>query len=184
VHRISSRAPFWLTTCYIEPDLICVPEKVQAVAVDRLTDELLIAASEFGGDYPKEGSEARLIAVLLDRLPALRSTDIYLTEPTDTRLRRITDRLVADPACNDTLAKLAVDAALTERTAARLFVKDTGLAFGQWRQHLKLLTALERLSEKATVTDAAFAVGYSDVSSFIAAFKQVFGKTPSQILLR
>jgi AraC-like DNA-binding protein/quercetin dioxygenase-like cupin family protein len=181
-HRITSQAPFWLTTCYIELGLVDVPEKVQAVAVDSLTDELLIAASGFGGDYPEDGPEARLVAVLLDRLPVLKPTDIYLPEPGDARLRRIADRLAAAPDCNETLAALSADAALTERTAARLFVKETGLTFGRWRQHLKLQAALEHLSTGASVTEAAFAVGYSDVSSFIAAFKQLFGKTPSQIL--
>lgn len=181
-HRIASQAPFWLTTCYVEPGLVDVPEKVLAVAVDHLTDELLIAASDFGGDYPEDGPEARLVAVLLDRLPVLKRMDIYLPEPSDSRLRRITDRLAAAPDCSETLAVLSADAAMTERTAARLFVKDTGLTFGRWRQHLKLQAALEHLSAGASVTEAAFAVGYSDVSSFIVAFKQLFGKTPSQIL--
>ncbi|RWR32086.1 AraC family transcriptional regulator [Sinirhodobacter populi] len=181
-HRIASQAPFWLTTCYVEPGLVDVPDMVQAVAVDRLTDELLIAASSFGGDYPENGREARLVAVLLDRMPRLKPMDIYLPEPGDARLRRIADRLIAAPDCNATLAALSADAALTERTAARLFVKETGLTFGRWRQHLKLQAALEHLSAGASVTEAAFAVGYSDVSSFIAAFKQLFGKTPSQIL--
>ncbi|MFE3838800.1 helix-turn-helix domain-containing protein [Pseudogemmobacter sonorensis] len=181
-HRIASRAPFWLTNCYIEPDLIRVPDKVQAVAVDRLTDELLIAASDLCGDCPEHGPEARLVAVLLDRLPTLKPTDVYLPEPGDPRLRRIVDRLAAAPDCNETLPALSADAGLTERTAARLFVKETGLTFGRWRQHFKLQAALEHLSAGASVTEAAFAVGYSDVSSFIAAFKQLFGKTPSQIL--
>lgn len=183
-HRIVSRAPFWLTTCYLEPDLVIMPDRVQAVMIDRLTDELLIAASSFGGDYPQDGPEARLIAVLLDRLPVLTPANIYLPQPDDARLRRIADRLTATPDCNDTLAALSADAALTERTAARLFVKETGLTFGRWRQHLKLQAALEYLSAGVSVTEAAFAVGYSDVSSFIAAFKQLFGTTPSQILLR
>jgi AraC-like DNA-binding protein len=123
-----------------------------------------------------------LMAVLLDRLPALKSTDIYLPEPGDARLRRIVDRLAAAPDCNETLGALSADATLTERTAARLFVKETGMTFGRWRQHLKLQAALECLSAGASVTEAAIAVGYSDVSSFIAAFKRLFGTTPSQIL--
>ncbi|WP_322965636.1 helix-turn-helix domain-containing protein [Sphingomonas fuzhouensis] len=182
-HRIISRSPFWLTTCYIEPELVMVPDGVQAVSVDHLTDQLLIAAARFGGDYPPDGPEARLIAVLLDRLPVLAPANIYLPQPQDTRLRRITERLLAAPACNDTLATLSANAALTERTAARSFVKETGLTFGRWRQHLKLQAALEHLSAGASVTEAAFAVGYADVSSFIAAFKQLFGTTPSQILM-
>lgn len=183
-HRIASRAAFWLTTCYVEPGLVDLPEGVQAVAVDRLTDELLIAASLYGGDYPETGSEARLMAVLLDRIPVLKPMNIFLPEPVDTRLQRITERLVGAPDCNEPLAVLSADAGLTERTAARLFLKETGMTFGRWRQHLKLQAALETLSAGASVTEAAFAVGYSDVSSFIAAFKRLFGKTPSQILSR
>ncbi len=183
-HRIASKAPFWLTTCYAEPGLVDLPAGVHAVAVDRLTDELLIAASSFGGNYPPTGPEARLIAVLRDRLPRLAPMNIYLPEPADARLRRIAERLLAAPACNATLATLAAEAALTERTAARLFLKETGMTFGRWRQHLKLQAALEHLAGGASVTEAAFAVGYADVSSFIAAFKRLFGKTPSQILTR
>ncbi|KTT01856.1 hypothetical protein SB18R_20125 [Pseudomonas oryzihabitans] len=181
-HRILSHAPFWLTTCYIEPELLSLPESAQAVAIDRLTDALLIAAAEFGGDYPEEGAEGRLIAVLLDRLHLLAPRDIYLLEPQDERLRRISRLLHANPACNDTLATLASQAALTERTAARLFVAQTGLTFGTWRRHLKLQVALERLATGASVTEAAFAVGYADVSSFITAFKHLFGQTPARIL--
>ena len=181
-HRIMGNAPFWLTTCYIEPDLIPLYEQVKAVAVDRLTDALLITAAEFGGNYPEGGPEARLIAVLLDRLPLLVPTDIYLPEPQDERLRRIARSLYANPANNDTLGALAGRAALTERTAARLFVTQTRLTFGTWRRHLKLQVALEHLAMGASVTESAFAVGYADVSSFIAAFKHLFGETPSRIL--
>lgn len=77
---------------------------------------------------------------------------------------------------------LAAESALTERTAARLFLRETGLTFGQWRQQMRLQAALEQLAAGASVTEAAFSVGYADVSSFIAAFKLLFGKTPSQIL--
>lgn len=181
-HRIAGRAPFWLTTCYIEPALAPPDHISRVVAVDRLTDELLIAASAFGGNYPAAGPEARLIAVLLDRLGALSSMDIALPEPTDPRLLRITERLIGHPTCDDTLATLAAYSALTERTAARLFLRETGLTFGQWRQQMRLQAALEHLATGASVTEAAFSVGYADVSSFIAAFKLLFGKTPSQIM--
>jgi AraC-like DNA-binding protein len=185
-HRIVGRAPFWLTTCYVEPDVAAatIAGNAAAVAVDRLTDELLIAAATFGGSYANEGPEARLIAVLMDRLAALNQIDIILPEPADRRLRRITNRLLEDPSCQDTLVKLSAAAGLTERTAARLFLNDTGLTFGRWRQQMRLQASLEQLGGGASVTQAAFAVGYADVSSFIAAFRLLFGKTPSRILAR
>ena len=181
-HRILSPSPFWLTTCYLEPDILPRPMGEGAVAVDRLTDELLIAASSFGGSYPEGGSEARLIGVLCDRLQILRPIEVVLPEPADPRLRRITERLLANPALDASLGELASGAALTERTAARLFVSDTGMTFGRWRQHMRLQVALGHLAAGASVTETAFAVGYSDVSSFIIAFRQLFGATPARIL--
>lgn len=181
-HRIQSPTPFWLTTFYVEPELLPDADRTRVVAVDRLTDELLIEASGFGGDYPEIGPEARVIAVLVDRLPGLATIDVVLPEPRDPRLRRLCDLLLADPAGNEPLAEVARRVALGERTAARLFLRETGLTFGTWRRHMKLQAALVHLAEGANVTQAAFAVGYADVSSFIAAFKPFFGKTPATIL--
>lgn len=178
-HRIRSPTPFWLTTFYVEPDLVPDAERTRVAAVDRLTDELPIEASGFGGDDPETGAQARVIAVLLDRLPALETIDVVLPEPSDAPLRRLCDLLLADPARNEPLSEVAGRVALTERTAARLLLRDTGLTFGTWRRHMKQQAALVHLAEGANVTQAAFAVGYADVSSFIAAFEAFFGKTPA-----
>ena len=183
-HRIEARSPFWLTTCYVEPDLVNVAAVPRVVAVDRLVDELLIEASKLGNTYPKEGPEARLVCVLLDRLQELQSSDIALPEPGDERLRRITDRLLIDPTQDAPLEVLAAAASLSERTAARLFLRETGMTFGRWRQQMRLQRSLECLATGQSVTQAAFTVGYADVSSFIAAFKTLFGETPARILER
>ncbi len=180
-HRIASRAPFWLTTCYIDAN--CFPEtKGNVVAVDRLTDAVLIAVSAFGENGPQNAPQRRLVAVLLDCLRGLKSADIVLPQPSDPRLRRIAERLIEDPSASVSLPLLAAEVALSERTAARLFKKETGQSFGIWRSHLRMQAALEQLSAGLSVTEAAFAVGYQDVSSFIEAFKKLFGQTPSQIL--
>ena len=54
------------------------------------------------------------------------------------------------------------------------------MTFGRWRQHLRLLAALERLAIGDSVTAAAFEVDYLDVSSFISAFKSATGETPAR----
>lgn len=63
---------------------------------------------------------------------------------------------------------------------ARLFSRDTGLTFTQWRQQLRLLKALQALSLGESVTQVALAVGYQDVSAFIQVFKDAFGDTPAR----
>jgi AraC-like DNA-binding protein len=66
------------------------------------------------------------------------------------------------------------------RTAQRLFLSETGMAFAQWRQRLRLLVAMERLGAGLNVTQTAFEVGYASVSAFVSAFRCEFGVTPGQ----
>ena len=48
----------------------------------------------------------------------------------------------------------------------------------QWRRHLRVLVALEKLSSGISVTETCFAVGYNSVSAFIKTFKLIVGITP------
>lgn len=178
-HRILSRTPFWLTTCYIDMDhWDLAPIPTCAVSVDRLSDALLIAVSAFGEAGPDTPAEERVVEVLKDCLSALPAFDLVLPLPRSDRLRRLTDRLMADPSRSGRLAVLAAEAALSERTAARLFKSETGLSFGTWRLHLRVQAALAHLAAGSSVTETAYAVGYGDVSSFIEAFRTVCGQTP------
>lgn len=182
-HRILSRTPFWLTTCYIDMDhWEMAPISTCAVSVDRLSDALLIAVSAFGEAGPDTLAEERMVEVLKDRLSALSTFDLVLPIPRSDRLRRLTDRLMTDPSRSATLAVLAAEAALSERTAARLFKSETGLSFGTWRLHLRVQAALAHLAAGSSVTETAYAVGYGDVSSFIEAFRTVCGQTPFQAM--
>jgi len=88
--------------------------------------------------------------------------------------------LEQDPADSRSLEELAGACGMTSRTAARLFVKETGLTFGKWRQQLRLLKAMQSLSLGGSVTSVAAEVGYSDISAFITVFKHAFGRTPAK----
>lgn len=75
-------------------------------------------------------------------------------------------------------------AGLTERNAQRLFHRELGTTFGQWRRQLRLLLTLERLAYGESVTNVALDVGYSDVSAFIAMSKAALSVTPAQYFRR
>ncbi|WGS52968.1 AraC family transcriptional regulator [Paraburkholderia sp. D15] len=155
-------------------------EQNGALVIDPLVDALLAAAAEIPHDRPFDAPAERLLHVLLDRLAHLRAAPLGLNWPRDSRIRQIADTLGSDPAQSAVLDDLAAGAGVTSRTAARLFVKETGQTFGQWRQQLRLLVALERLGAGASVTQVALEVGYQDVSSFIAVFRDAFGDTPAR----
>jgi AraC-like DNA-binding protein len=181
-HRVSSRRPFRLLTLYVKRgELAKLYDACAVVAVDRLVAELLEAAAGFGPAYPKTGPEARLVRVLLDRLPALAVAPLlHLPRPTSAELDRIARAIAEVPADPRTLEEHARVVGLGPKTAARRFLAETGLTFGRWRQQARMLSAIERLAAGSSVTRVAFEVGYEDVSSFIGAFKASMGTTPAR----
>jgi AraC-like DNA-binding protein len=74
----------------------------------------------------------------------------------------------------------AAEAGMSRRTFTRLFRAQSGVSFGEWRQQVCLLAAIERLSMGQPVTHVALDLGYASPSAFAAAFRRVLGETPSQ----
>lgn len=181
-HRVASRRGFRLLTLYTSPRLVKLPAgECRVVAVDRLLEELLAAAARFGSAYPAHGPEARLVRVLLDRLPALSVAPLFhLPSPRSKELERITSALLASPNDKRTLDEWAREVGLGGKTCARRFLEETGLTFGQWRRQCRLLAAVDGLAAGHSVTRVAFDVGYDDVSSFITTFKEAMGVTPAR----
>jgi len=74
---------------------------------------------------------------------------------------------------------MGVIAGASSRTLARLFERETGMRFVDWRQQARLARALVGLAEGRDVASVARAVGYESVSAFTAMFRRVLGRTPS-----
>lgn len=155
-------------------------ERTQAVAISPLLRELIRAAMEVPQPYASGTRDGRLMRLILDELRALPVLPLYLQMPTDPRLLRITtllQRRLDDPS---TMADWARRLHIDVKTVQRLFLKETGMTFGQWRQQARLLRALERLATGEKVIDVALALGYESPSAFAAMFRKHFGQTPSQ----
>jgi AraC-like DNA-binding protein len=160
--------------------MIKLPPACSVVAIEPLVRELLVAAGRFGHRYRKGSKAARLVRVVLDHLPTFPVASLSLPEPSDERLRRITRALQSRPSDARPLPDLSRAYGLGYRTAERLFQRELGMNFKEWRRQLRLVTALERLAGGESVTNVALEVGYSDVSAFIAMFKSALGSTPGQ----
>jgi len=187
-HAVASRRPFQLRTLYVDPRATSLEhrqrEAPRVVAVDRLTEELLAAAAAYGARYRRGGPEERLVRVIIDRLPALTVAPLHVPSPKHPALLAIAHALDENPADHRTLEELARSVGATERTLARWFARDLGMSFRAYRGQVRLLAALERLAAGHDVTRTAFEVGYSDVSSFIGAFKAATGTTPARYYAR
>ncbi len=72
------------------------------------------------------------------------------------------------------------DLHVSERTLARLFVRELGVSFGEWRQRLRFVWAIQALEGSRSIQAIAFDLCYSTASAFIAMFQRQAGCTPEQ----
>lgn len=182
LHSTLVRRPAHTRVLYIDPEVYPMPDGAQCrvVAVSALMREVIASCAAAPWAYPANSPEARLASVLIDQVRATDHTSVDLPYPTDTRALRLANLLRADPANRQPLAALARQVGSSPRTIERLFQTEAGLSFGRWRQRQRLLTALEQLAYGESVTNVALDVGYESASSFVAAFKAVFGTTPAR----
>jgi AraC-like DNA-binding protein len=88
--------------------------------------------------------------------------------------------MIANPADNRTQAEWAQQIGASERTLGRLFIRHLGMNFGAWRRRLRLLEAIDRLGDGASVTEVAYELGYGSPSAFIAMFRENLGIAPAR----
>ncbi|MFD5658991.1 AraC family transcriptional regulator [Streptomyces hirsutus] len=146
------------------------------LSVSLLLRELIIAYTRAEDDDSPE--RMRLHAVLLDQLRISVQQPMHLPTPSSPLLRTVCDLLRADPSDNRTLAELGREVGASDRTLSRLFNKDLGMTFPQWRTQLRLHRALVLLAEQTPVTKVANQCGWSSTSAFIDVFRRAFGHTP------
>lgn len=180
-HKIEAQAHLTLRSIYIRPEAApLLPKQCTVVSIHPPLSELITYAADFSMDYPDNSHENRVMAVILDLIGKVKKVPFLLPFPKDSRLILIARGLLADPSNKESLTEWADRAGLTGRSISRLFIKDTGLNFEQWRLQVRLMTALQQLASGEKVSSIALDMGYSSVSAFVTMFKKQLGKTPGQ----
>lgn len=145
------------------------------VAIGPLLGELILHLARVAPDEPGRQHAEALVFELLHPLP---TNTIHVPMPTDPRVRIIAEQLIADPADQRELAVWASQVHAGIRTLTRLFIRETGMSFTQWRTHVRIRAAADHLATGTSVNATARAVGYHKPSAFIAAFQRLTGQTP------
>ncbi|KAB8038236.1 helix-turn-helix domain-containing protein [Janthinobacterium aquaticum] len=156
-----------------------LPRHSCVLGISPLLRQLIVAAVDIAPDFADGGRDWHLLQLLLHELDSLPVLPLHLPLPQDARLQGICERLMEEPGEQLTVAHWAAQLSITERSLHRLFHKQTGMRFGQWRQQARLLRALEQLAHGAKVIDVALDNGYTSQSAFTAMFRKHFGTTPS-----
>ncbi len=181
-HSVTADMPIDYCSLFIDPSVSDVlPRYSQLLYLTTLLKELTQTAAN-GDPSEQSGARARLNAVILDQLQMLRPARVALPIPNSPRMHKLVEHFLHHPDDHVDLRFWSTQLSMSVRTLTRNFRSETGLAIGQWLQHLKVLKAIELLEAGESVKTTAFEVGYQQPSAFIAMFKRVTGQTPTDYL--
>lgn len=165
---------------FVEPGAAPMPTECRTLAISPLLREMIQYLADQDPAYPREGSTARLVSLLLEQLAEAPIERLHLPISEHPKIRCIVSALTLDPSDRTALADWAKRFAMTERSLARLVQRETGLTFGRWRQQLHLIVALQQLAAGASVQQVAGNIGYDSVTAFITMFKKSLGCSPTR----
>jgi AraC-like DNA-binding protein len=151
------------------------------VAVAPLLRELLVALTH--GALP-EAEARRVRAVVRDQLRRAHEEPIMLPAATDPRLASACALAAADLSTPVGLPELARAVNVGERTLSRLYRREFGMTYPQWRTRLRVFEAMILLAGGSSVTDTALRCGWATTSSFVDTFRRTMGRTPGTFTAR
>ncbi len=183
LHAIKATGTLEGCNAFIDSDAGAgLPQACCTLSVTPLLRELLIRSASLPALYVEGSVESHLVTLLLDEIAAASIEDLHLPMPTDGRLRRIGDMMMADPADRGTMASWARRAGMSGRTLARLLSRETGMSFGRWRRQLNVMLAVKWLSRGDSIQQVAADLGYESTSSFVTMFRKALGTSPGRYM--
>ncbi|PHV02286.1 AraC family transcriptional regulator [Iodobacter sp. BJB302] len=157
-----------------------LPGKVQVIEVNPLLRAVLerLAMADFDTDW-QQARHANLLSVCIEEINQAKQEPLLLVFPLDRRVSCLQENLEQLPLA---LHLFAQQIAASEKTISRIFQRETGMSYQEWRQQWRFLRAVEMLAENGKLSETASALGFASDSAFIAFFKSRTGKTPRAYL--
>lgn len=150
-------------------------ERCQVIVVSGLLHELILAASRMLD--LRDGEHVRAL-IQLD-LATARRIDAFVPLPHQARLRTWCERFLLDPAQDLTLEQCGAQLNMSARSVARLFQREVGMSYGEWRARARVMLSQQSLADGQPILNVALEHGYQSASAFAAMFKRILGYAPS-----
>jgi AraC-like DNA-binding protein len=174
-HRVEMAGVVGYRSIYLDVTRIkTLPENVDVLETNPLLRAALdrIATAKFDTDW-QEGPMANILVVCID--------EIRLARRQPTILKLPFDRCLANFPSNElppSLKELATGIGASEKTISRIFQRETGLNYQQWRQQWRLLKAIELLTKRDSLSAVASDLGFASDSAFVAFFRKMTSLPP------
>ena len=181
-HEVACRGPVSLRTLYLPSSHHGQGTECRVFEVSNLLKALILEIVDFPPLYNATGREGRIVDLLIEEIERMPNAPYQVSMPTDPRLLRVCNAILADPADPRDIDDWAALAAMGRRTFTRSFKDETGMGLAVWRQQMRLMEALSLLAAGASITQVTYDVGYDSPSGFAAMFRRAFGVPPSKYL--
>ena len=184
-HAVNMHGDVDMRTLYIDSREACAtPPALTVIAVSSLLRELILALSEEPVSYSPESRAGKIASLIEEEIANAAPLLLNVPLPTDPRLQRVCAELLSNPSDHRSLEAWSDVAGASPRTLGRLFERDLGMGFSQWRQRMRFQKALEALSLGDPISAVSRKHGYKSPSAFTAAFRKAMGVAPSKTAWR
>jgi len=155
-------------------------ESCRVIAVSPLLRQLLITAAQLPLEYDEDGRDGLVMRLLVAEIVGAPTIPLAVPFPRHSGLAARCQAFLEHPLANDVIDRWAEAMAMNRRSFTRLFRRETGMSFAEWRQQACLSVALPRLAGGEPVTTIALDLGYDSPAGFSTMFKRVLGVSPSR----
>jgi AraC-like DNA-binding protein len=167
-----------------EPSMLTPPQPLTVFDVSPLARALVAECRDWGPEAQVQTPYARemfrTLALVVRRLAETPSRCV-LPAPESAALSRalaLTEEAAPDQPRFEDIARASGQSA---RTLARRFSEEMGMTWREALRRIRIIRAVEILAaEDDPITDVALQVGYTSISAFNAAFRDLMGQTPSE----
>ncbi|MBN0978946.1 helix-turn-helix transcriptional regulator [Pseudomonas hygromyciniae] len=178
-HEIRMAGEVHMRTLFLMPEVEpSLGRTCQVIEVSALLRELIVAATLIAGQV----NNPRLLAMVeLIRMELLAAPVVamHVPVPGDARLAKLCTRFIRNPADDSSLESWADTLNMSARTLSRIFQRELGMSFGEWRKRARLALSLKLLAQGASILEVALEHGYQSPSAFSAMFRRSLGYPPS-----
>ena len=155
----------------------------EVVGVSPLLRELLVESSSVPEEYDEQGRDGMVMKLLVAEVAAAPVVRLAVPFPRHPKLAERCHSFLDRPVASTTIGEWADELAMNRRSFTRLFRRETGMSFAEWRQQACIAAALPRLAEGQPITTIALDLGYEGPNNFTTMFKRVVGVSPSRYMM-
>lgn len=150
--------------------------------INGLLRELIVSIAEHEEAHTRDedylNTAYRLAMLELQHAPRS-SLRIALPDASDRRLDALCRAVIASPSNAISFEQHAQSVGASVRTLARLFTRELGIGFAEWRRQVQLAVSVSGLAEGRSVSSIARSLGYLP-SSFSDMFRRELGTAPTE----